>query len=190
MGLEPTTFCMANGSRNEAKWAATQGPRGVAAPSGPSRRASTLEGIRAVYRRFGHKNAICAQSSFSFQAIADEDLFELLEAREGRKTPVPCCFCNGQFPFRECRLFILETDGDDDYVFTCEPCYEREIRKPLAKRVRAEWSEAELLELGRQAHVKAVCDARDLDARTEAINGLIRWQLRSREPPPSDPRVN
>jgi hypothetical protein len=62
MGLEPTTFCMANGSRNEAKWAANQESRGIAAPSGTSGRTSTLQGIPAVYRRFGHKNATCAQS--------------------------------------------------------------------------------------------------------------------------------
>jgi hypothetical protein len=120
--------------------------------------------------------------------MADEDPFELLEARQGRKTPVPCCFCNGQFPFRECRLFILDTD--DDYVFTCEPCFEREIGESLAKRLRAEWSEVELLELGRQAHVKAVRDARDPDARKQSVKALIRWQLRGKEPPPSDPRVN
>jgi hypothetical protein len=123
--------------------------------------------------------------------MSDEDSFEeLLEAWEGRKTPVPCYFCNEHFPFRECRLFILETDGDDDYVFMCEPCFEREKQEPFANRLRAELSEAELLELGRQAHVKAVRDASDPDARNEAVRAFIRWQLRGKEPPPSDPRVN
>ena len=119
--------------------------------------------------------------------MAEDEPFDI-DAIEGLKTPVLSLHCDEQFPFRECRLFILDLDGEDEYIFVCETCHERRIRERIGQR----WSEAELLEMGEQAFEANIRNAGDdRDARREAIVSWVGFQLMKRkDAPPGDPRIN
>lgn len=125
--------------------------------------------------------------------MADETPFDLEEhLARGTKTPVWCCYCDEQFPFRKCRLFILDDLDEDEHVFMCEPCYDREIAEPLRARLREQISEAEVHELGEKAFRAGIRDAgNDREARRRAIAAWVGFQLAKREQsPPGDPRIN
>jgi hypothetical protein len=125
--------------------------------------------------------------------MVEEDPLDGLDELDGLRTLAWCVYCDGQFPFRECRLFVLEEEDGPEYVFVCETCHDREIMEPFRKRFREQISEADVLDLGERAHMKAVrMAADDPEARREALTAWVRFQMQSRKgrPPPSDPSAN
>jgi hypothetical protein len=102
------------------------------------------------------------------------------EEIDGDRTPVDCFSCGEAFPFRECRLFLLDLGDGDEYVFFCEPCHDVHVMEPFREMADERGLTAEAW-----ARVERAARSKDPARRAEATTALIRYKALKRGAPPS-----
>jgi hypothetical protein len=127
---------------------------------------------------FGHLARPCAHWGLASAAV--DELNDALEEIDGDRTPVDCLNSGECFPFRECRLFVLEIEGQNEHLFFCDACHEERVREPFRKMADERGLTAKAW-----AALEEAARSEDLAVRAEAVATLIRYKALERGGPPA-----